>query len=656
MAFILTGLKDFLFGTEKPFLATVAIDLGATYSGFAFLINKEQDDDSIFMNRDWVNELGHRTSKTPTCLLLKPDLSFDSFGYKAVERYAYLRSVYEAQDEFLFFQLFNMNGKNDKKKNNSEDNDVSVEFMEEGEKEEDSEDDDVTSSDDEKEGQSTENGSIKSDDDEHDEWNESEKIVDLKSTLKASNGRTVRAITVLAHCIKFLRDEAIMIIREETGDDNYNVKDIQWVLTVPVMWAARSKQFMREAAYKAGIGSRGNPRQVMIVSEAEAALHFCVKTEIRKDISSRTGAVMPDENTPFIIADIGGGSLNVTAYEQHEDGTIDEIYKATCESYDTACITSQLEDVLNELFGAQLLDDYRQMFPSDWLKIMQDFEVKKRAFQNEETKIRLPGSFVSSVNDFYSPPIKRYGAGEVKILDDEYLCLIPKVMLSLFQPFIEEVKHNLRALLQKQQLSKATTMFIVGGYADCFLLQEEIKKEFSDEYCVIAPPNAISVVFKGALMVAQTTAATKERVIKTTYGVDCSRNFVSGKHPEEKMFVANGKSKCRDLFNCFVKESDTVKHGQKVSIRYRPREADETEIKYTFYAAATPDVMFVTDPGVTEIGSVVVHSPDTRQGLDRDILVSMSFGGTEIIATAWDVTSGNRAQTTLDVPYSRFQV
>ncbi len=47
----------------------------------------------------------------------------------------------------------------------------------------------------------------------------------------------------------------------------------------------------------------------MIVSEAEAALHFCVKTEIRKDISSRTGAVMPDENTPFIIADIGGSYL-----------------------------------------------------------------------------------------------------------------------------------------------------------------------------------------------------------------------------------------------------------------------------------------------------------------------------------------------------------
>lgn len=103
-----TGLRHLLFGTKKRFIATVAIDLGTTYSGFAFSLNEEQGQNAIFMNKDWVNERGHQTSKAPTCLLLKPDLSFDSFGYKAVERYAYLKSVYEAQDEFLFFELFKM--------------------------------------------------------------------------------------------------------------------------------------------------------------------------------------------------------------------------------------------------------------------------------------------------------------------------------------------------------------------------------------------------------------------------------------------------------------------------------------------------------------------------------------------------------------------
>lgn len=101
------SLANLVAHSEKSYLATVGIDFGTTYSGFAFSFNKEQGDDAIFMNRDWENELGHRTSKTPTCLLLKPDRSFDSFGYKALEKYTNLRSVFEEKD-FFFFQHFKM--------------------------------------------------------------------------------------------------------------------------------------------------------------------------------------------------------------------------------------------------------------------------------------------------------------------------------------------------------------------------------------------------------------------------------------------------------------------------------------------------------------------------------------------------------------------
>ena len=60
----------------------------------------------------------------------------------------------------------------------------------------------------------------------------------------------MKAITVFAHCIRFLRNEALKLIRLETGDENWGAKDILWVLSVPVMWTARSKQFMRGAAYE----------------------------------------------------------------------------------------------------------------------------------------------------------------------------------------------------------------------------------------------------------------------------------------------------------------------------------------------------------------------------------------------------------------------
>ena len=55
---------------------------------------------------------------------------------------------------------------------------------------------------------------------------------------------------MFSHSIRYLKDRAIEIIRERTGDEGYSAKDTQWVITVPAIWKPAAKQFMREAAYK----------------------------------------------------------------------------------------------------------------------------------------------------------------------------------------------------------------------------------------------------------------------------------------------------------------------------------------------------------------------------------------------------------------------
>ena len=72
----------------------------------------------------------------------------------------------------------------------------------------------------------------------------------MDTKIPAANGKRLQAKSVFAHSIKFLKDEAVKVIQQETGDDGYSVHDIQWVLTVPAIWTPRAKQFMREAAYE----------------------------------------------------------------------------------------------------------------------------------------------------------------------------------------------------------------------------------------------------------------------------------------------------------------------------------------------------------------------------------------------------------------------
>ena len=112
--------------------------------------------------------------------------------------------------------------------------------------------------------------------------------------------------------------------------------------------------------------------------------------------------------------------------------------------------------------------------------------------------------------------------------------------------------------------------------------------------------------------------------------------------------MADGIEKCGDIFACFVKENDTVMLGQFIRRKFNPLRANDTLITFGIYTADDPNAQFVTDQGMTKIATVTVQSPDTHKGRDREIEVSMYFGGTEITATALDVSSGNVEQIRLD--------
>ena len=342
----------------------------------------------------------------------------------------------------------------------------------------------------------------------------------------------------------------------------------------------------------------------------------------------------------------------MTVHEIQDNGTIKEIHKVTGGPYGGIYVNQRFESLLEELFGAQQLQTYRKQFPSDWLSLMNEFEGKKRGKRILDsslmTNIRLPRSFVSLVNQTQSPAMERYGGKEVKLKNNEYLSLSSGVMKKLFTPVVESIKKHLKTLLKKPQLSKVQTMLLVGGFAEAAFLQEEIKKEFSAKCRVLIPHHATIAVVQGAVIFAKKPSKITERVVSTTYGAGSTRDFIQGVHPEEKKFIVDGIEKCADIFRCFVKENEVVKLGQTIKKTYNPLVANRKEIKTSFYVTSNPETQFITEPGVTKIGSIVVKSPDTWRGKDRDIEVSMYFGGTEITATSWDISSGNKAQTTLD--------
>ena len=87
-------------------LIVAAFDIGTTYSGYAFSFR--DDPLKVITNESWVAGSERLASlKTPTCLLLKPDGTFHSFGFEAENKYSLL-SEDGKHHGWRFFRRFKM--------------------------------------------------------------------------------------------------------------------------------------------------------------------------------------------------------------------------------------------------------------------------------------------------------------------------------------------------------------------------------------------------------------------------------------------------------------------------------------------------------------------------------------------------------------------
>lgn len=348
--------------------------------------------------------------------------------------------------------------------------------------------------------------------------------------------------------------------------------------------------------------------------------------------------------------------MDVTAHEIEDDDTISEIYHATGGDYGGTKVDKEFQDLLDKIFGEDFMDEFRRSHPSDWLELMNDFEVKKRAdrvMTGEVTRIRLPANFINLLRhengDDDNRIIRRqYRVEEVKIAKD-YLCLGSEIVKSLFQPAIVSIVNHLKRLLKQNELRNIKLLFLVGGFSESPLLQARIREEFESHYSILIPHDAQTAIVKGAVMFGKRPDIVVERCLSETYGTECYTDFVPGLHKKEKLEYIEGKAKCKDFFSVLARENEKVKIGKyKKTSQYSPIRRNQTRIHFDFFTSSNPEVRYTTDQGVRKLpGYISVKSPDTSKGTKRVVELRLFFE-TEIKVVGIDLETGNEASTYID--------
>ncbi|XP_033119508.1 uncharacterized protein LOC117118871 isoform X2 [Anneissia japonica] len=567
--------------------------------------------EQIFMMRKWQGgDPGVRNAKMPSTLLLTPEGDFHSFGYKARDFYHDMEHK-EAQ-KWLYFDKFKMTL--------------------------------------------------------HANQN-----LDLDTEIEAANGINVPAVRLFELALAFFRDRALEEVYDHS-DHQVDLQDIRWVLTVPAIWKQQAKQFMRKAAYLAGIASTHNPDQLTIALEPEAAsiyIRQLKKCEPEKnvrrsiieveDMNTSVNAVPENlsEGCRYIVVDCGGGTVDITVHQIEDYRGLVEVHKASGGTFGSISVDRQFQQLLVDIFGQDFIDEFKIKRPAGWVDLMIAFEARKRnvnPWKNNPLNVSLPFSFIDYYKKFTGTStvehaLKVYNSEHVKWSAQGMMRFTSEGMKSLFQPSINSILGCIDQVLNQPNIGHISHLFIVGGFAESSLVQNMIQKHYQDHLQVIIPHDITLAVVKGAVMYGMDPTVIRVRKSKLTYGVGVLNKFDAQKHPLEKKVVREEIVWCTDIFDKFVEVNQAIQTGEKVCRSYRPAKPNQEEILISIYCSEKEDVKFITDRGVKKFGNLKIDLttiPQLSEWKQREIKLTMQYGDTEIKISALDVLTGHCVKANID--------
>ncbi|XP_076100919.1 heat shock 70 kDa protein 12A-like [Mytilus galloprovincialis] len=566
-------------------LLVAAIDFGTTYSGYAFstIANFKLDPLKIHANQAW-NAGGRQllSLKTPTCLLLNEKKELVSFGFEAENDYAEL-VLDERHNDHYYFTRFKM--KLYQAKDLSED-----------------------------------------------------------MRLEDITGKSLMAIDVFGQSIKALKDHLLKLL--ETEGTGVKPHEIKWVLTVPAIWPDSAKQFMRKSAEKAGI----DHKKLFIALEPEAASIHCQYLPTEKLKGATEGFTVTEIGQKYMVIDLGGGTADITVHEKLEGGHLKELCHASGGDCGGTSVDNAFVQMIVKILGAPLINLLKQEDPSAYLDLLREFETVKRKIESTtsgKVNFTVPCATINTLcekhqNESLKSMIEASPFANQIALRGDKLRVDAKIMKNLFSSTVNNIIKLVKDVLRKSVVRDVPLLLLVGGFAECPLIQTAMKKEFTNKRIVIPEEAGLSVL-KGAVLFGHKPDYIASRVMRFSYGTDVSRPFDSSLYDLSRKTIVNGEERCGNVFCMIIEQDKCVPIGTKINDRYSTVLPNQSGMGFRIYASSKKNPTYVDEEGCHLIGEAVISIPFPSEE-QRWVAVEFIFGNTEISMTAREELHGSTCE------------
>ncbi|CAG2249163.1 unnamed protein product [Mytilus edulis] len=143
----------------------------------------------------------------------------------------------------------------------------------------------------------------------------------------------------------------------------------------------------------------------------------------------------------------------------------------------------------------------------------------------------------------------------------------PVFAKSLFTATCDNVISLIQSVLQQGTVSNVSSILLVGGFAECKMIQNSLKTAFPSINIVLQDDSGV-IVLKGAVLFGYKSDIISSRIARCTYGTSFHGRFDKRIHDQKRKFISKGKKYCKNVFDPFIRINTSIPLGHKIEKTY----------------------------------------------------------------------------------------
>ncbi|XP_061169209.1 heat shock 70 kDa protein 12A-like [Saccostrea echinata] len=201
-------------------------------------------------------------------------------------------------------------------------------------------------------------------------------------------------------------------------------------------------------------------------------------------------------------------------------------------------------------------------------------------------------------------------------------------MKGFFEDTINDILDHIKTLLEKYP--NVNHILLVGGYGECFLLQEAIRRKFRNKTLIVPQDCGLAVV-KGAVLFGHNPETISERILRYSYFSNTRRKFDPCIHDIKRREVSDfGDETCKGTVTKIITAGTTiVSKGLEIEKGMSALRKDSKHISYKIYYSEENDLLYNDSEDCKPFGTIRVPLAGDEEKKKRCKVV-FTFGLTSI--------------------------